>query len=67
MANEKALKRYMSHTQTAADILADLQAYIDNHGNVAPDDVTYADVGTMAEVAGKLADAMNFASGYDEE
>jgi hypothetical protein len=52
-----ALDAQIENTQTAADLLAEIARFVEDHGEVAPDNVTWADVGTMAHLAAALQDA----------
>jgi hypothetical protein len=54
------IREYLNRIALAKPILADLQAYLDDHGEVAPDDVTWADVGSMARLLADLRDIQRY-------
>lgn len=47
MTNEKALTAYMGVLAEMSDRLDELQAYIEDHGMVSPDDVNWGHVGSL--------------------
>lgn len=51
---EQALDRYMAHTERARQLVNELQLWVEDHGEVAPDDVNWNHVGTMSMVADTL-------------
>ena len=57
---ETARDRLMFQTGRAEECLKVINQYVENHGNVHPDQVNWNDVGTMAEVASKLQELARF-------
>ena len=51
MNNQQALKSFMERKAEIDNALARLQALSDNHFNTDPDNVNWADVGTMGRYA----------------
>lgn len=54
MTNDKALNAYIARVQEAAEALAQLQSYIDDHGDVTPEDVNWQHVGSMSQLAADI-------------
>ena len=60
--NAKAIKRYLQHIGRAQNAMFFIEQYLDDHGEVAPDDVNWAHVGDMGHVADKLEELLQFIS-----
>lgn len=52
--NEITLARYIELVGEAADLLAALTMFVDNHGDVAPDHVNQTHVASMAAIVKHL-------------
>lgn len=52
--NETELNAYIAHCGEAAEILAQLTEWVENHGDVDPDDVDNQDVRRMANIVTRL-------------
>lgn len=57
---EMALEAYIAHTGRADEAIKTLQLFIDDHGEVAPDDVDWGHVANMAEIADQIEALINF-------
>ena len=51
------LEKYIGLTATAKELIEDLFGYIEDHGEVAPDEVTEAHCDRMAKIVGLLSAA----------
>ena len=60
-----ALDTYIAHVHEAAELLTFLAAFIDDHGEVAPDDVNWSHVGSMSETVSQLRQVKNFITGEE--
>ena len=63
MAQQTALNAQILRTEQAQEALKRIQQFVDDHGEVSPDDVNWSHVGTMAEVAAKLDELVKFLDG----
>lgn len=61
-----ALDTHILRTQEAADALSILSLYIEDHGEVSPDDVNWANVGDMTRLRDQLREAVMMIRGLDE-
>ena len=66
MENEQAVDRYVTQIGIASEALERLTQYVEDHGEIAPDDVNWGHVGQMADLAGKLVDMVNWIDGKGE-
>lgn len=64
--NAKALDAQIAKTHEAAELLERLTLYVQDHGEVAPDDVNWAHVGSMGHVVAQLREIVNFIDGKDD-
>ena len=58
--NEQAVERMMVQTGQAEESLKVISQFIENHGNVLPEDVNWNHVGTMAHLVELLDEAASF-------
>ena len=65
--NRIALGEYIRLTREASELIAYMSAFIDDHGEIAPDAVDWPDVGSMSKTVDMLRDVKNFITGGDEE
>ena len=56
MKNEKALHEFMAKIAEAKTLLDELQAHVDDHMEVSPDDVDWGDVGSAGYMLEKLTE-----------
>ena len=61
MKNEKALGEFMSKVAEAQERLAELTAYMDNHMETSPENVTWGTVGNAGYVVEKLTEITDWA------
>ena len=54
------IEAYLVQLAAAAAIVADMTQYLDDHGEVAPDDITWAHVGSMRRLHNDLQDIQNY-------
>ena len=59
--NDRALAAFIAHNTDIAEMLKELSALCDNHFNTAPDDVTWAHVGSLNEIRVQLSGIVDFA------
>ena len=50
LMNNRALNSYGERMRAADELLNTLRWYVDDHGEVAPESVTYADVARMSDI-----------------
>jgi len=60
--NQQALEAYMGKMATIANIVAHLQDWVDDMGNVSPDDVDWTHVGNLAAVLEGVTNAAHWAN-----
>lgn len=65
MNNEEAIKKYLEKIAKAEKHLARIEQYLDDHGEVGPQDVNWAHVGTMTHLADELETLTKFINGED--
>lgn len=65
--NKKALKHYVGLLEEARKELERINQFIDDNGENDPEDVTFADVGDIAEVVGQLKTLRRFINNEDED
>jgi len=58
--NEKAVEKFMSKTTEARELLAAIQAEIDDHMNTNPDTLHWGHVGDATHVVESLRDIARF-------
>ena len=58
--NEEALNTYIARMGQITAMLESLTEWANDHGGISPDDVTWADVGTVGAVIERLADITEF-------
>lgn len=63
---DRALDRYMAHNARALALANELTLYLEDHGEVAPEDVTWANVGDMSRIVSDLTDIMEYVRGEGE-
>lgn len=61
-----ALDAYIVKTEEAAALLARIAGYIEDHGEIAPDAVTWPHVGNMGHVCELLREVVNFIGGEEK-
>ena len=54
MDNTQTIDRYTWHIENIRAMLSNLTEYADDFGGVSPDDINWAHVGTVAEMAEQL-------------
>lgn len=54
MDNIQAIARYLNHIENAKIALDRIQKFLDDNGEIAPDEVNWGHVGTMAAIASDL-------------
>ena len=65
-SNEFAVDRYVTQIGIASEALERLTQYVEDHGEIGPDEVNWGHVGQMADLAGKLDDMVNWIDGKGE-
>lgn len=58
--NEESVNAYIARMGQIAKLLESLTEWVDDHGGISPDDVTWADVGTVSEVQRQLMEVLQF-------
>ena len=58
--NDEALNAYIASMGQIAELLESLTEWVDDHGGISLDDVTWADVGTVNAVIDRLTDITEF-------
>ena len=58
--NEEALNTYIDRVAKAKELADSIALYIDDHGEVAPDDVTWNHVGSMGQLIQDLEEIEKF-------
>ena len=66
-AQNATIDRYAWHVENIRAMLDQLTEYADDFGGIAPDDVSWQDVGTMAEVAKQLRQVCEFVGIMEEK
>lgn len=66
MSNTQAVDRYTWHMENIRAMLSNLAEYADDFGGVAPDDIDWSHVGTVAEMAEQLRNVCIFVGVMDE-
>jgi hypothetical protein len=56
MSNEKALSEFMAKISEAQALLGELQAHVDAHLEVSPEDVTWGTFGNAGYIVEKLSE-----------
>jgi len=56
MSNEKALSEFMAKISETQALLGELQAHVDDHMQVSPEDVTWGTVENAGYIVEKLSD-----------
>ena len=56
MKNEKALQEFIAKIAEAKTLLDELQAHVDDHMEVSPDDVNWGDVGNAGRLVHQLTE-----------
>lgn len=64
--NDEALQAYIRHMHRAGDLLARLTEYVEDMGNVLPDEVNYTHVGDACLLADDLAAIAQYALETEE-
>jgi len=59
--NNRALAAFIAHNTDIAEMLKELSALCDDHFNIAPDDVTWANVGSLNAIRAQLNGIVRFA------
>ena len=54
------IKQYLSHLQSAGEILEHLAQFVDDDGEISPDMMNWGHVGDMRQFAGMLRQAKQF-------
>ncbi len=67
IAQNAVIDRYTWHVENVRAMLANLTEYADDFGGVAPDDIDWSHVGTMAEVAKQLRQVCEFVGIMENE
>ena len=60
------ISKYANQIGRAQSALNRLAQYLDDHGEVGPDDVTYAHVGSMEHLANQLSELQDMIDGTGE-
>lgn len=66
MNKAEAADRYTWHMENIRAMLSNLAEYADGFGGVAPDDIDWSHVGTVAEMAEQLRNVCMFVGIMDE-
>ena len=64
--NSRVIERYLAHLNTASQALERLSQYIDDNGEVAPDDLDWSHVGSMEYLASQLVMLQDMIDGTGE-
>ena len=64
--NSRVIERYLTHLNTASQALERLTQYIDDHGEVGPDDLDWSHVGSMEYLASQLVMLQDMIDGTGE-
>lgn len=64
---EKALDTFCHHLASARELMTMIRRHLDDHMEVGPDEVTWADAGSAAHVVEELKDVARFLNLIDEE
>ena len=59
-SKECPLSAFISHIDTAQNLLEELREYFDNHMDASPEDVRWGHVGSAAHVIGQLQEIQQF-------
>lgn len=65
-AQNAVIDRYTWHVENIRAMLSNLTEYIDDFGGVAPDDVNWTHVGSMAEMAEQLRQLCEFVGIFED-
>jgi hypothetical protein len=60
MARNAAIDAYLLEITEADELVKEIALFIDDHGEVAPDDVNWSHVGNMAQVVYDLKATLKF-------
>ena len=63
IAHDLVIEAYLAQIGAAQTALARISQFLDDNGEVNPDDVNWATVGTMAHIAAQLAEIKNVIDG----
>ena len=66
MALPTAVDSYVRQIGIASEALERLTQYVEDHGEIGPDDVNWGHVGQMADLANMLTDRVNWIDGKGE-
>jgi len=66
MKNEKALGAFMAKIAETQALLAELQAYVDDHMGASPDEINYGHVSSAGYMVEKLTELTDWALGRGE-
>lgn len=56
LKNDEALQAFMTRISTARSLLSALEAHLDDHMGISPEDVTWANAGDAGRLVEKLED-----------
>ena len=65
MTNERALTGYIARVAQANKLLDTIKTYLDNHGEVPPDDVNWTDTADMGNIVSILENIVEFINKSD--
>ena len=66
MENQKAVDGYVRQVGRASEALDRLTQYIEDHGEIGPDEINWGHVGQMAHLVGQLTELVDQIDGKGE-
>jgi hypothetical protein len=65
--NTQAVNRYLVHLERATEAAARISQYLDDHGEVSPDDIHWGHTGSMDHLASQLEGLVNMIDERDNQ